>query len=477
MKKILLRILITLVILVLLGWLLYPTVADQLARKEKLERTEKYLQTVHAMSSDEITKMLEDADTANGITEEMKKAREARLAAEAAEKAAEAAAKEAENTEPSGSLTEVPETTSAPEETAEETIKPAEAEAEPAKEKVYQVNSETGEVELVEVEPEATEPPPTKEPEPAETETPAAIDNEVKATETPASEDSGTTEPAKTDTADAAAAEEEEENLIRPGDVFTAHAERSSTMYRNLLDFGDGMIGVLEIPSIHVSLPIEHISADTRPDHALVHVEGSSLPGETGSTHTVLAGPRKQKAPGILGDLALTGDRMLEDLDQVTPGNRMMILLANRTLLYEVRGVQTLSPDGLKDWTASRDPDEDRLTLITERDGRRLLVEAVRIPIESATEALKAGDGAKLPADWITILALGCPVMLLALLVMAVIERIKRRAYRLPTEGKAREVHYNEALLDETENRTAEQPEKKTDDGKDEANNGNENGK
>ena len=32
MKKIILRILITLVILALLGWLLYPTVADQLAR-------------------------------------------------------------------------------------------------------------------------------------------------------------------------------------------------------------------------------------------------------------------------------------------------------------------------------------------------------------------------------------------------------------------------------------------------------------
>ena len=460
MKKIILRILITLVILALLGWLLYPTIADQLARKEKLERTEKYLRTIHAMSSDELAKMLEATDEANGITEEMKKAREARLAAEEeAEKAAEAAAKEAEHAEPSGSLTEA-ETTSAPEGTAEETIKPAEAEAEPAKEKVYQINSETGEVELVDIEPEATDPPPTKEPEPAATETLAAIDNEVKATEMPDAEDSGTKEPAKKDAANVAAAEAEEENPIRPGDVFTAHAERSSAMYRNLLDFGDGMIGVLEIPSIHVSLPIEHISADKRPDHALVHVEGSSLPGETGNTHTVLAGPRKQKAPGILGDLALTGDRMLEDLDQVTPGNRMMILLGNRTLLYEVRGVQTLSPEGLKDWTATRDPDEDRLTLITERDGRRLLVEAVRIPIESAINALKAEDQARLPADWITILALGCPVLLLVLLLIAVIERIKRRVYRLPTEGKAREALYDESILEEAVKQDSDHQEK-----------------
>ena len=210
--------------------------------------------------------------------------------------------------------------------------------------------------------------------------------------------------------------------------------------YRNLLDFGDGMIGQLEIPSIHVSLPILHIGAETRPDKALVHIEGSSLPGETGNTHMVLAGPGKQKAPGILGDLALTGDRMLEDLDRVIPGDLMMILLADRTLLYEVRNVQTLSPEGLKAWTAGQDPEEDRLTLVTERDGRRLLAEAVRIPVSSAAEALQAGDTARLPADWVTILALGSPVMLLVLAGMFITERVKRRTYRLPGEGKAREI-------------------------------------
>lgn len=448
MKKIILKILITLVILTLLAWLLYPTIADQLARKEKLEKTEKYLRSVQSMSSEELTKMLEDADAANGITEEMKKAREDRIAAEEARKAAEAAAKEAEKTEPSDNRLEGTETPTPAVDIPEE---------ETTKEKVYQVNRETGEVELVEVEPEATEPPPTAEPEPVETEAPITAENGVTETELPVTAESNSIESAK---ADAAAAESEEENPIQPGDVFTAHAERSSTIYRSLLDFGDGMIGVLEIPSILVSLPIEHISAETRPDHALVHVEGSSLPGETGYTHTVLAGPRKQKAPGILGNLALTGDRMLEDLDEVTPGNRMMILLGNRTLLYEVRGVQTLSPEGLKDWTATRDPDEDRLTLITERDGRRLLVEAVRIPIESVTDALKAEDQARLPADWITILALGCPVLLLVLLVMAVIERIKSRVYRLPTEGKAREALYDESILDEAAKQDSDHQEK-----------------
>ena len=298
MRKILLRILILLLVTAALGWLLYPTAADQLARKGYLEKEEAYLRTVREMTPEAVAEMLENAERAN----------------------------------------------------------------------------------------------------------------------------------------------READGEIRPGDVFTAPAGRSSVKYRNLLDFGDGMIGQLEIPSIHVSMPILHISAETRPDKALVHIEGSSLPGETGNTHTVLAGPGKQKAPGILGDLALTGDRMLEDLDRVIPGDLMMILLADRTLLYEVRNVQTLSPEGLKAWTAGQDPEEDRLTLVTERDGRRLLAEAVRIPVSSAAEALQAGDTARPPADWVTILALGSPVMLLVLAGMFITERVKRRTTRLPGEGKAREI-------------------------------------
>ena len=321
MKKVIVRILIFLLVLLLLAWLLYPTVADQIARKGHLEEAEAYLKVVHGKSSEEIARMLEDADA---------------------------------------------------------------------------FNQELGE--------------------------------------------------------------------IQPGDVFSAATERSSTKYRNLLDFRNGMIGQLEIPSIQVSLPILHISAEVRPDKALVHLEGSSLPGTGGGTHVVLAGPRKQRAPGILGDLALTGDRMLEDLDRLTPGNEMMILLGNRTLLYEVTGVQTLSPQGLREWTAERNEGEDRLTLITERDGRRLLVEAVRIPVRDAVEKLQAEDSAVIPADWITILVLGIPLMLLGVLVMIIVERFKKRSYRLPTEIKAKAIEKEQEPEKEQKagTETKPEPEKKT---------------
>ena len=457
MKKVILRILVFLLILAALGWLLYPTVADQLARKEKLEKTERYLRTVRSLGSEKIAKMLDDADEANGITQEFKEARAAAEAKAAAEAEAAAKAKEAEMAKAMEEARQAALTgadaTAAPTPTPEPTPEPTEV---PPKE--YRINELTGEAEFVYVTAEPTPTPtptPTATPEPTDTPEP---------TETPeaTAEPEVTAQPTATAEPEAA---EEEDNLIRPGDVFKAHAERSSAKYRSLLDFGNGIIGVLEIPSIHVSLPIEHIGTEARPDKTLVHVEGSSLPGFTGNTHTVLAGPRKLKAPGILGDLALTGDRMLEDLDRVTPGDQMMILLGDRTLLYEVRNVQTLSPEGLKSWVAELDPEEDRLTLITERDGRRLLVESVRIRIRSETERLRAADSAELPADWITILALGCPVMVLTLLVLFVIERIKKRAYRLPTERKNPDDIYNEVTqleetTDETEKEAGKESEK-----------------
>ena len=46
---------------------------------------------------------------------------------------------------------------------------------------------------------------------------------------------------------------------------------------------------------------------------------------------------------------------------------------------------------------------------------------------------VSGGQGKPLP-DWLSILILGSPVILLGLIIMAVTERIKRRSYRLPVE-------------------------------------------
>ena len=43
-----------------------------------------------------------------------------------------------------------------------------------------------------------------------------------------------------------------------------------------------------------------------------------------------------------------------------------------------------------------------------------------------------------MPSDLVNVLFMGIPVFILGLLIMGVIERFKKRSYRLPTEQKRR---------------------------------------
>ena len=51
---------------------------------------------------------------------------------------------------------------------------------------------------------------------------------------------------------------------------------------------------------------------------------------------------------------------------------------------------------------------------------------------------IMAQDRADVPSDLVNVLFMGIPVFLLGLLVIGVIERFKKRSYRLPTEQKRR---------------------------------------
>ena len=93
----------------------------------------------------------------------------------------------------------------------------------------------------------------------------------------------------------------------------------------------------------------------------------------------------------------------------------------------------------------------EQLTLLTPwRDQKLLVVRSARIPIDEARELLSGTDRATYPETWKNVLLLGSPVLLVGFLVMFIIERIKRRSYMLPDEGRqtARRKKKNKAKLD-----------------------------
>ena len=238
---------------------------------------------------------------------------------------------------------------------------------------------------------------------------------------------------------------------VRTDDVFTAGMIRTSRDYQNRMNVHDGVIGELVIPAIRLSLPIWHLSTETPATRKLVHVNTSSLPTDGTGENIILAGPGILQAEGIPGEMGLTDDRMLEDLDSMIPGTLIILNVTDRTMVYRVSGIQMLSAAGLKEMDLTPGEGEERLTIISPRKDRRLMVQAERIPIREARTLLAEEDQATFPENWKNVLFLGCPVMIAGLLVLLIIELIRGRVYRLPGEQSTEDMETQEETGKKTE--------------------------
>ena len=238
---------------------------------------------------------------------------------------------------------------------------------------------------------------------------------------------------------------------VRTDDVFTAGMIRTSRDYQNRMNVHDGVIGELVIPAIRLSLPIWHLSTETPATRKLVHVNTSSLPADGSGENIILAGPGILQAEGIPGEMGLTDDRMLEDLDSMIPGTLIILNVTDRTMVYRVTGIQMLSAAGLKEMDLTPGEGEERLTIISPRKDRRLMVQAERIPVREARTLLAEEDRATFPESWKNVLFLGCPVMIAGLLVLLIIELIRGRVYRLPGEQSTEDMETQEETGKKTE--------------------------
>ena len=241
-------------------------------------------------------------------------------------------------------------------------------------------------------------------------------------------------------------------------DVFSGK-QRVSSEYRSRMNICDSVIGELKIPAINVYLPVYHGGTDSAAKR-LVHVAGTALPTDQDGTHIVLAGPGAQKAEGFLGDLLLTDARMLEEIDRVVPDDLVFLEVLDRTMIFRVEGVQTLSVEGLAGVDVSAETGSQMLTLVTEKSGRTLVIRARRTEAVAVQDRLAAQDRADVPSDLVNVLFMGSPVFALGLLVMGIIERIKKRSYRLPTEQKRRKQETDPDIFADGEDGTeTEEPE------------------
>ena len=165
-------------------------------------------------------------------------------------------------------------------------------------------------------------------------------------------------------------AEAYNQKLADEGLKWTMTAEEQEE-YESVLDVtGTGIMGYIDIPKIHITLPIYHGTEDTVLQVAIGHLAGTSLPVGGKRSHCVVSGHR-----------GLPSARLFTDLDKLTEGDIWTINVLNRTLTYEVDQIRVVEPTDLSNLQLKKKKDFCTLVTCTPYgiNTHRLLVRGHRI--------------------------------------------------------------------------------------------------
>lgn len=176
--------------------------------------------------------------------------------------------------------------------------------------------------------------------------------------------------------------------------------------YESMLNiYGDSMMGSLEIPAIHVSLPIYHYTSEAVLAKGIGHLYGSSLPVGGSNTHCVLT-----------GHCGLMSARLFTDLEKMKRGDYFRIKILNRSLYYRVDQIKTILPQITDDLSIIEG--KDFVTLITCTpygiNTHRLLVRGQRISPNQTVLKAQAKESRVNPAK-------KYPVLLIAGIMMTLL--------------------------------------------------------
>lgn len=150
--------------------------------------------------------------------------------------------------------------------------------------------------------------------------------------------------------------------------------------YFEIMDFGDGLMGNVEIPKIDANLPIYHGTNETVLQKGVGHLSATSLPIGGEGNHSV-----------ITGHSGLPTSKLFTDLDQLEMGDIFYLNILNETLTYQVDQILVVDPGDTQELQPK--PGKDYVTLITctpySVNTHRLFVRGIRIP---NIEEVNTGD-------------------------------------------------------------------------------------
>ncbi len=150
-----------------------------------------------------------------------------------------------------------------------------------------------------------------------------------------------------------------EYNGILSGDVYSfilaeqnKENEVKDELYWNTFDDMNGIIGVVDIPTINVKMPIYHGTDESTLQKGVGHLEGSALPTGDLGIHTVLT-----------GHTGLPEAELFTNLDQLVVGDSFYVKVLNQVFTYEVKEINVVLPSD--DELLQAQEDRNLVTLVT----------------------------------------------------------------------------------------------------------------
>lgn len=212
-------------------------------------------------------------------------------------------------------------------------------------------------------------------------------------------------------------AEEYNKRLAKSGLLWKMSASEEEE-YNEILDVtGNGIMGYIDIPKIHITLPIYHGTEDTVLQVAIGHLTGTSLPVGGESSHCVVSGHR-----------GLPSARLFTDLDKMVEGDTWTINVLDRTLTYEVDQIRVVEPSDLSDLQIT--PGQDYCTLVTCTpygiNTHRLLVRGHRIA-NAQGDANVVADALQIETTYVAVFV-AVPILILLFIAAMIMTGRKRAA-------------------------------------------------